>query len=61
MQWVPFIQELQAQKVPVIVDLNKNELDDFMAVMDPHGLFLWVATENEEEEKELLKRVKKWS
>ena len=61
MQWVPFIQQLQAKQVPVIVDLNKNELDDFMDVMDPHGLFLWVATDNEDEEKELLKRVEKWA
>ncbi len=60
MQWVPFIQELQAKNVPVIVDLNKNELDGFMDVMDPHGLFLWVATDNEDEEKELLKRIEKW-
>ena len=28
-----------------------------MTEMDPKGLFLWVATESEEEEIELLKRV----
>ena len=60
MQWLPFIRELQAKKVPVIVDLNKSELAGFMDVMDPRGLFLWVATESEDEEKELLKRVEKW-
>jgi hypothetical protein len=61
MQWIQLIQELQAKKLPVIVDLNKNELDNFMEVMDPQGLFLWVASENEEEEMQLLKRVEKWS
>jgi hypothetical protein len=61
LQWVPFIKELQAKSVPVVVDLAKAELDEFMAAMDPHGLFLWLATENEAEEIELIKRVEKWS
>ena len=61
MQWVPFIKEIQARGVPVIVDLSKDELAEFMAVMEPEGLFLWVATETEEEELELLKRVETWT
>ena len=61
MQWVPFIKEIQARGLPVIVDLSKEELEGFMAVMDPEGLFLWVATETEEEELELLKRVETWT
>lgn len=61
MQWVPFIKEIQARGVPVVVDLNQDELDDFMAVMDPHGLFLWVATDSEEEECFLLKKVEAWT
>jgi len=60
MQWVPFIKDLQARDIPIVVDLSKEDLDDFIAVMDPKGLFLWVATENEEEEIELLKRVETW-
>lgn len=60
MQWVPFIKELQLQGVPTIVDLNKSELDDFMSEMKPQSLFLWVATDNEEEEIEILKRLSKW-
>jgi hypothetical protein len=59
MQWVPLIKEIQAHK-PVIVDLNKNELDDFMAAVRPEGIFLWVASDDEEEERALLKRVEKW-
>jgi hypothetical protein len=47
MQWVPFIKEIRACGVPVIVDLSKGEFNEFMAAMDPEGLFLWVATESE--------------
>jgi hypothetical protein len=60
MPWVPLIKRIQA-RVPVIVDLNKRELDDFMAAVEPEGIFLWVATEDEAEELELLKRVAKWT
>jgi hypothetical protein len=59
MQWVPLIKEIQARK-PVIVDLNKRELDDFMAAVRPEGIFLWVAADDEEEERALLKRVEQW-
>jgi hypothetical protein len=61
MQWVPFIKEIQARGMPVVVDLHKEELDQFMAAMDPRGLFLWVATETEEEEQALLRKVEKWT
>ena len=61
MQWVPFIKQIQARGVPVIVDLGKEELEEFMALMDPEGLFLWVATETEEEELDLIKRVETWT
>ncbi len=61
MQWTPFIQSIQARGVPVIVDLNKAELDDFMQAMRPDGLFVWIATENEEEELELLRRIERWT
>jgi hypothetical protein len=61
MQWVPFIKELQAKKMPIIVDLNKAELESFMDEMNPQGLFLWVATENEQEELEILKRIERWT
>lgn len=60
MQWVPFIKGVQGRGVPVVVDLRENELDDFMEVMDPEGIFLWIATESEEEELALLKKVQNW-
>jgi hypothetical protein len=61
MQWMPFIKALQARGVPVIVDLSKEELDDFTAAMNPEGLFLWVATESEEEELALLRKIERWT
>lgn len=60
MQWLPVIQRMQA-RAPVIVDLNKHELDDFMAAIRPEGIFLWIGTENEDEERDILKRVAAWT
>lgn len=59
MQWVPLIKRIQARR-PVIVDLNKRELDDFMAAVEPEGIFLWVAADSEEEQQDLLRRVARW-
>jgi hypothetical protein len=61
MQWVSLIKELQARELPVIVDLSAEDLNDFMDAMDPLGLFIWVATENELEEIEILKRIERWA
>lgn len=61
MQWAPFIRDIQARNMPVIIDLQKHELDDFIAAIRPEGIFLWIATENEQEEKDLLKRIEKWT
>jgi len=61
LQWMPFIKALQAKGIPVVVDLRPNDLNEFIDAMDPHGLFLWVATENEAEELEILTRIEKWS
>jgi len=59
MQWVPFIKQIQARR-PVIIDLKKTEVEAFMEAVRPEGIFLWVATDNEDEEKALLKLVEKW-
>ncbi|MCO6450560.1 MAG: hypothetical protein J5I90_07190 [Caldilineales bacterium] len=60
MQWVPFIKDIQARGVPVIVDLTQKELHGFMEAMSPEGLFLWIATTSEEEERTLLKSISRW-
>ncbi len=61
MQWVPFIKQLQARGIPLIVDLDRTELAQFVDAMDPHGLFLWVAATDEEDELALLELVQRWS
>ena len=61
MQWTPFIKEYQAKGIPMVIDLAKEDIEAFIDVMDPEGLFLWVATESEEEEIDILKRIGKWS
>ena len=61
MQWVSLIKEMQAKGLPVIIDLSKEDLNDFMDAMDPKGLFLWVATEDEQEEIDILKQIEKWT
>lgn len=60
MQWVPLIKEMQAKGMPVIVDLSVEDLNDFIDAMDPKGLFLWVAIEDEQEELDILNRIKNW-
>ena len=59
LQWIPLIKQIQAVK-PVIVDLQKDELEPFIEQMEPEGLFLWIATENEAEELAIIKRLEKW-
>jgi hypothetical protein len=61
MQWVPFIKKLQSHHIPVIVDLSLSELEGFIDAMDPHGLFLWVATVSEDQEIDIVKRLNHWS
>ena len=60
MQWVPLIKDMQDRGKPVIVDLSIEDLNDFISVMKPEGLFLWVAVEDEQEELDILDRIKKW-
>jgi hypothetical protein len=60
-QWIPFLKKLQGRGIPVIVDLNPAELDEFIAQMDPHGLFLWLATTSEEQELDILERLNRWT
>ena len=61
MQWTAFIKEMQAKGLPIIVDLSVEDLNDFMDAMEPKGLFLWLATDNEQEELDILKQIEKWT
>jgi len=61
MQWIPFIKQVQDRRIPLIVDLTKHELAEFVDAVEPTGLFLWIATDSEEEELALLRLVERWS
>lgn len=61
MQWVPFLKDLQAREVPVIVDLDPGDLEAFMGEMRPEGLFLWMAVDNEADQLDILERVSRWT
>ncbi len=60
MQWVPLIKRVQSAGKSVIVDLQVEELESFMAEVEPKGIFLWVGTNDEEEQKAIIKRLEKW-
>lgn len=60
MQWVPFIKHVQARGVPLIVDLHKAELEDFLEAVSPAGIFLWIATDGEEEDLAIIRRLERW-
>jgi hypothetical protein len=59
MQWVPFIKQIQA-RAPVIIDLDAADLDDFMAAVEPEGVFLWLAVDDPGEQCAILRRVERW-
>lgn len=60
MQWVPLIKRIQAAGKSVVVDLTHDELEDFIDAVEPKGILLTMASENEEEEHAILKRVAAW-
>jgi hypothetical protein len=61
MQWMPLIKKVLSAGKSIIVDLQHSELEDFIAAMDsPNGIYLWIGTENEEEELAIIKRLEAW-
>ncbi len=59
MQWVPLIERIQAAGKSVIVDLTLDEIEPFMAAVDPTGIMLWVPAEPGDQPR-VLETVKKW-
>ena len=60
MQWVPLIKRIQAAGKSVMVDLTHDELDDFIDAVRPEGILLTMASQDEDEEYAILKRVASW-
>ena len=61
MQHLDFIKYVQSKQKGIIVDLAKDELDEFMEKVSPKNIFLWIATQSEEEEISIIRKVEKWS
>ena len=61
MQHLDFIRYVQSKNRGIIVDLSKEDLNEYMEKMSPKNTFLWIATESEEEEISIMRKVEKWS
>jgi len=59
MQWVPLIQKIQHAGKSVVVDLELEEIDEFMAAVDPTAIMLWVPAEPKDQP-DVLESVKRW-
>ena len=59
LQWLPVIRKIQAAGKGVLVDLQLDELEPFIAAMKPDGLYLCIAAD-EDIQPGILKRVEKW-
>jgi hypothetical protein len=61
LQWIPLIQRIQSTGKSVVVDLTPQELEPFMAAVRPEGILLCIATNDQEEEERILKRLTQWT
>lgn len=59
MQWVPLLKRIQAAGKSIVVDLQLDELEPFIAVMKPEGVLLCLGVEPALQET-VLRRVAKW-
>lgn len=59
MQWIPLVEKIQKAGKSVIVDLELDELDEFMYKVDPTGIMLWIPAEPKDQQ-DVLERVQGW-
>ena len=60
MQWLDLIKKIQDAGKAVIVDIQKIEIEEFISQMKPEGLFLWIAEDNRQVQKQIINRLKRW-
>ena len=60
MQWIPLIKKIRAAGKAVVVDLEKHELEGFIAEVDPEGILICIKSDSEIEQREILKRIERW-
>jgi hypothetical protein len=58
-QWLPVIRKIQSAGKGVVVDLQLNELEPFIAAMKPDGLYLCIPAE-EQDQPDILRRLENW-
>ncbi len=59
LQWMPLLRRIQAAGKSVVVDLALDELEEFIAGMEPEGLYLCIAAEPDLQP-EIIQRVERW-
>jgi hypothetical protein len=59
LQWIPVIKKIQAAGKGVLVDLQLDELEPFIAETKPDGLFICVPAE-ERDQPDIIKRLERW-
>ena len=59
LQWIPVIKKIQAAGKGVLVDLQLDELEPFIAESKPDGLFICVPAE-ERDQPDIIKRLERW-
>jgi len=57
---VPLIRRIQAAHKSVVVDLDPSEIEDFIAAVKPEGILLTMSSQDEDQERAILKRVARW-
>lgn len=60
MQWVPLIKKIQDKRKGIVVDLKPSELDAFMEAVNPYGIYLCMDVADEEQQKAIIEKLKKW-
>lgn len=60
MQWIPLIKKIRIAGKSVLVDLEVNELEDFISSISPDGIMLCLPISGEGDQEDCLKRVAKW-
>lgn len=59
MQWVPFIKKIQAAGKSQVLDIQLDELEDFITEVNPKGIMLCIAAD-EKIQPDIVKRIEKW-
>jgi len=59
MQWISLIKRVQRAGKGVVVDLQIDELDDFMREVRPNGIYLCIAAQPSVQQ-DIIKRLLKW-